>query len=525
MYRQTSPGQLSFENFYLPFGGKLSGENRWVKLAAMMPWEAFESSYAAQFSEGRGAPAKSFRMALGALIIKERLGVSDEETVEQVRENPYLQYFLGLSEYSDRAPFDASMMTHFRQRLSLEIVSQVNEAVVEAVLVPEAASVEATEAEATPPASSEVDASDNAADDAGPSSADDDPPNQGQLLLDATVAPADIHYPTDLHLLNQARASSERILDQLWATMRQPGQRKPRTYRQQARRNFLKVAKQRRPSRRQIRKAIGQQLRYLRRNLEQIRQVVAAGARFNVLAGFWYQRLLVIQEVYRQQWLMYHQRQHRVEHRIVSLAQPHVRPIVRGKAGTPVEFGAKLAVSCVQGFCFIDHLDWEAFNEALDLPRQVERYQDRFGVYPESVHADAIYRTRANRQWCKARGIRLSGPPLGRPAATAQPDLERQAQQDARIRNAIEGKFGQGKRRFSLNRVMAKLPHTAATAMAITVLVMNLERRLRPLFLFFASFRRCYAAKGACRLRVLSDVHWLVGRGDRWPCWQYRWLA
>lgn len=516
MYRQTSPGQLSFENFYLPFGGKLSGKNRWVKLAAMIPWETFESSYATQFSEERGAPAKSFRMALGALIIKERLGVSDDETVEQVRENPYLQYFLGLSEYSDRAPFDGSMMTHFRQRLSLELVSQVNEAVVQAVLVPEASPGESTEAEAAPPTPTEpVDPSDNADADSGPPSADDDPPNRGQLLLDATVAPADIHYPTDLHLLNQARASSERILDQLWATIRQPGQRKPRTYRQQARRNFLKVAKQRRPSRRQIRKAIGQQLRYLRRNLEQIRQVVADGAQFEVLAGFWYQRLLVIQEVYRQQWLMYQQRHHRVEHRIVSLAQPHVRPIVRGKAGTPVEFGAKLAVSCVQGFCFIDHLDWEAFNEALDLPQQVERHKDRFGVYPESVHADQIYRTRANRQWCKARGIRLSGPPLGRPAATAKPDLERQAQQDARIRNAIEGKFGQGKRRFSLNRVMAKLPHTAATAMAITILVMNLERRLRPLVLFFVRLTYRYPIKAIARLRSLSSARWWAAMGDR----------
>jgi IS5 family transposase len=283
MYRQSSPGQLSFETFYLPFGGKLSGKNRWVKLAAMIPWDAFESNYAAQFSEERGAPAKSFRMALGALIIKERLGVSDGETIEQVRENPYLQYFLGLSEYSDRAPFDASMMTHFRQRLSLELVNQVNEAVVQAVLVTEAVPPEATDDEAAPPPPPEtVDLSDNA----DPPLEDDDPPKRGQLLLDATVAPADIHYPTDLHLLNAARASSERILDQLWATIRQPGQRKPRTYRQQARRNFLKVAKQRRPSRRQIRKAIGQQLRYLRRNLEQIRQVVADGAALRCWLAF-----------------------------------------------------------------------------------------------------------------------------------------------------------------------------------------------------------------------------------------------
>ncbi|MEA5464815.1 transposase, partial [Leptothoe sp. PORK10 BA2] len=88
MYRHSSPGQLSFENFYLPFGGKLSSENRWIKLAEMVPWDDFESVYAQQFSQDEGAPAKSFRMALGALIIKERLGISDRETIEQIRENP-----------------------------------------------------------------------------------------------------------------------------------------------------------------------------------------------------------------------------------------------------------------------------------------------------------------------------------------------------------------------------------------------------------------------------------------------------
>ena len=117
MYRSSSPDQLSFENFYLPFGGKLSGENRWVKLSALIPWEEIESHYAEQFSDGVGAPGKSLRMALGALIIKEKLGLSDRETVEQIRENPYLQYFMGLSGYQQEAPFDASMMTLFRKRL------------------------------------------------------------------------------------------------------------------------------------------------------------------------------------------------------------------------------------------------------------------------------------------------------------------------------------------------------------------------------------------------------------------------
>ncbi len=130
MYRQSPTGQLSFENFYLPFGGKLSGENRWVRLAELVPWEQFENEYAAQFSQGQGAPAKPFRMALGALIIKEKLGTSDEETVEQIRENPCLQYFLCLSEYRDKAPFEASMMVHFRKRLNLETVGRINERIV-----------------------------------------------------------------------------------------------------------------------------------------------------------------------------------------------------------------------------------------------------------------------------------------------------------------------------------------------------------------------------------------------------------
>lgn len=130
MYRRSTPGQLSFENFYLPFGGKLSGENRWVKLAQLIPWEEFEAQYAEQLSQDMGAPAKSFRMALEALIIKERLGTSDIETVEQIRENPYLQYFLGLPEYSDKAPFEASMLVHFRKRLHLELIGQINETIV-----------------------------------------------------------------------------------------------------------------------------------------------------------------------------------------------------------------------------------------------------------------------------------------------------------------------------------------------------------------------------------------------------------
>lgn len=237
--------------------------------------------------------------------------------------------------------------------------------------------------------------------------------------------------------------------------------------------------------RKALRKAVGQQLRYVRRNLAHIDSLIAAGATLAQLDKQQYRKLLIISELFRQQQWMYQHRQHRIDNRIVSLAQPHVRPIVRGKAGTPVEFGAKIAISCVDGYVFLDHQDWDNFNESTDLPEQIERFKRRFGQYPASVHADQIYRTQANRKYCRERGIRLSGKPLGRPKASEQGHLQKQVEADAAVRNQVEGKFGVGKRRFSLGRVMAKLAPTAETTIAVTFLVMNLEQLLRQLLFVF----------------------------------------
>jgi hypothetical protein len=470
MYRKTPEGQLAFEDFYLPFGGKLSGDNRWVRLAGLIPWDLAESFYSEQFSPNpQGPSAKPARLALGALIIKERLGVSDEEAVEQIRENPYLQYFLGFHEFRDQAPFDPSMYVHFRKRFSLEQLGQINEAIVKA---------EQTTEQANEPSGPDDD------DDTNSNTPSDG--NRGKLLIDATCAPADIRYPTDLSLVNEAREKSEQIIDTLFEPLKGSCP-KPRTYRQKARRLFVAYTKNRKRSARQRRKALGQQLRFLGRNLKTIVQL-AEQAPLTHLDRRQYRNLLVIQELYRQQQWMFENRCHRISGRIVSLSQPHVRPIVRGKASAPVEFGAKLSASVVDGAVFLDRLDWDPYNESGDLVAQVEAYKQRFGCYPESVHCDTIYRTRENRKFCKEHNIRMSGPALGRPPKqTAENtrelrDRKQQRRQDEIDRIPIEGKFGQGKRRFSLDRIMAKLPETSETVMATIFIVMNLERWLKKLF-------------------------------------------
>jgi len=486
MYRRAPTEQLSFENFYLPFGGKLSGENRWIRLAELVPWETFEGEYAEQFSQGQGAPAKTFRIALGALIIKEKIGTSDEETVEQIRENPYLQYFLGLSEYSDKAPFEASMMVHFRKRFNLEFVGRINKRIVKPPKESEQKEIE--EKQDKKEEKLEEDKVEKEQKEEQKEEKKTEIENQGKLLLDATVVPADIRYPTDIKLLNEAREQTEIAIDALYKQVKEQLPKKPRTYRREARTTYLQIAKQRKPNRKKIRKALRQQLGYVRRNLAHIDTLIAAGAMLSELKKSLYRNLLVISEVYRQQQLMYEQSCNRIDDRIVSITQPHVRPIVRGKSGTPVEFGAKLSVSCVDGLAFLDHLSWDNFNESGDLEHQVELFKSRFGHYPESVYVDQIYRTRSNRAYCRNLGIRITAPPLGRPVPDDLAAIRKQTLEDAKVRNQIEGKFGQAKRRFSLDRVMTKLANTSETAIAITFLVMNLEALLKQLAVLFFSW-------------------------------------
>ena len=267
----------------------------------------------------------------------------------------------------------------------------------------------------------------------------------------------------------------------------------------------MKVAKKRRLSRKERTEAIAKQLQYIKRNLFHIEKLINSGADLSSLNPSQYKILLVVTEVYRQQLWMYENESNRIDDRIVSITQPHIRPIVRGKAGKPVEFGAKLSVSCFDEYVFLDHLSWDNFNESGDLKDQIEEYKNFIGYYPDSVHVDKIYRTRANRAWCKERGIRLSGSPLGRKPKNISKEAKKQAQDDERFRNTIEGKFGQAKsgatllrfpqqrnahqdRRFSLNLVMTKLPTTSETSIAITFLVVNLSKLLRQFCSLFLSF-------------------------------------
>ena len=283
--------------------------------------------------------------------------------------------------------------------------------------------------------------------------------------------------------MNDAREKTERIIDELCA-MHHEGVAKPRMSRRTARKDFLAIGMKKNLSRKALRKGLRKQLSYLRRNLQYIGSL-SASVPLTVLSKRLYRDLLVIDELYRQQLEMYKTEKKSISNRIVSISQPHVRPIVRGKAAAKTEFGMKLSISVVDGISMPERMSWNAYNEGCDLVRDIERYRERYGHYPESVHADKIYRTLSNRMWCKERDIRLSGVPLGRPPKDVEKNRarRRQIREDEGIRNAVEGKFGQAKRRYGLGRVMARLAESSLSVVSITFLVMNLDRLLAAPFL------------------------------------------
>ena len=195
---------------------------------------------------------------------------------------------------------------------------------------------------------------------------------------------------------------------------------------------------------------------------------------------------MVLKKLHQQQQYMHENKVHSVENRIVSIAQLYVRPIVRGKAKTPTEFGAKLSISLIDSHVFLDKLEWDNYNEGQNLNQSVKRYHERTGYYPLSVHVDAIYRNRENLSFCKAHGIRLSGPKLGRPPKVASAKDKKLARQDARDRIPVEGALGVGKRRYNLGLIMTRLQETSESVIAMQFLVMNLAHRLRFIFAIFS---------------------------------------
>ena len=481
MYKRHD-GQISMLESPEMFGSlPLDPDNEWIKLSKLVPWREFDLKYADKFKSKKGQRAIDSRMALGALLIKPAYkAMSDEDITREIAMNPYLQYFLGLREYRYECPFDPSMMTRFRQRITAEMLSWVNDRIIGR--------------------KAEDEKHDNEDDSDGNGQNDENKEsegtptedNEGTLILDATCAPQNIRFPTDASLLNEAREKAEDIIDSLHEMGLSKG-KKPRTYREKAHRKYNSFSKNRKKTVKLIRKTVKQQLGYLSRDLGIIDDYERRHPGCLEKLSARQQKLLqVIRVLYSQQEYMYRTGTHKVPDRIVSVTQDWVRPIVRGKQTADVEFGAKVEMSVVDGFLRIEDLRWDAYNESTTLQNSVESYRKAYGHYPARVLADTIFRTRENLKYCKKLGIHLNGPKLGKPFADPEEAKRHKKLEwlESGERGEIERNFGVGKRRYSLDCIVTKLKETSEVMIHSIVLFMNLRKKLRLLLRSFFSWLR-----------------------------------
>ncbi|HAA22382.1 MAG TPA: IS5 family transposase, partial [Cytophagales bacterium] len=373
------PNQLSIAGFETGFSHDLDPNNRWVKLSALIPWDEVVSLYDHSISKDKGRPNLNGRVAVGSLIIQWLEGFTDRQLVQHIGENLYMQYFLGYTGFTPGPPFDPSLLVELRKRLDMEKVIAINEAVLRKHGVLKAQQTRL------------------------PEEFEEEVAKKGRVLYDATVCPQDIAYPTDLNLLNEARLITEKVIDELYIPL--SDERKPRTYRKLARKDYLNLAKKKRKGKKALRKGIKKQLGYLQRNLSTIdtlaEQNYAGQLPINLLGKRLYRKLLVSSSVYQQQQEMINNNTRSVADRIVSISQPHVRPVKRGKAAADTEFGAKINVSLADGFAFLDQLSWDAFHEGNQLISYLTQYYQSRGHYPSEVLADKLYCTRENRNTLK----------------------------------------------------------------------------------------------------------------------------
>ena len=434
-FSEADVNQLEIFEKSLPFGGKLNHNNRWICLAELINWRELESIYAKTFATV-GRPGVRARFVLGSLIIKHKLDCSDEEVTEQISENPYMQYFIGLPRFQYQVPYDSSTLTNVRKRLGEDefdaFEQQLIDTLVEKKLI-----------------------------------------RPKGMLTDATVFQSEITFPTDCGLLNKARQFCVKHIRRLSKTVG----RKVRTYRRVAQKAYVTFSKKRRKTHKEVRQMQKTLLQYVRRNMGQLskltQEVKEQGQGFS---RQFVEMFETVKEIYSQQKKMYEANKKSIEDRILSLHKPYIRPIKRGKDGKGTEFGAKVSLTHVDGYMFADHVSFDNYHEGTKLTNSIELFERRFAKKPSYVSADQSFGSKENRDYLKECDIRFAVKPLGKPKKDNAAEKEKRwCKTKLNERNHIEGAIGNSKTKYSLGLVRAKTDKTEHSWIRFALMSRNIS--------------------------------------------------
>jgi len=397
---------------------------RWLQFLASplgqlhqaIPFEQLAATFPASSPLGR--PSRlDVRGGIALQILKAYLGLSDEKLLDRLNTDWALQYFCGISLPPGAMIRDKDLVGRWRRYLAQHIDYEQFQSKLVQHWEPFMQ-------------------------------------NTQVLLMDATCYESHLRHPTDVKLLWECCEWLWTLIDQYCALAKLP---KVRRKQEKLRLAYLEYQKRRRKTHRQERGIRRRLLYFLKKGLRSWDQLVFSLR--PVLRQRDFERLQTVRKVYEQQKQRYDDPETPIKNRIVSLAKPYIRPIIRGKETKSCEFGAKVHVWQVDGVSLVEHLDFEAFNESTRLSKTLQKHCDLFGS-AHQVGADQIYATNANRKHCSSHKISTSfvrkGPKPKEPTPT---DQMRIILSKARA-TAMEGSFGNDKQHYGLDKILARTQAT-----------------------------------------------------------------
>ncbi len=250
----------------------------------------------------------------------------------------------------------------------------------------------------------------------------------------------------------------------------------PRMYKREAKKLWTACSRHPKRQRSSVYKQVKIQSQNIRRDPRFINEFIDAGATLNNKQAT---RLGVIRILFDYQWHMYANKMYHVEDRIVSLQQPYMLPIQRGKANAKVEFGGKVDFLLSEGIIALERFDFSAFTESVDFKETLDRYYELYGQYPDKVLADTLYRNGKNMKLCKDLGIKIFGLRLGAKPKHASAEQRLKDTDAGKRRGAIERRFAFLKGSVGLDLANSRIAESLAVKINQAVVLSNVLTLLR----------------------------------------------
>jgi hypothetical protein len=438
MYTKDDEHQYSFKNdwFMVP---EVDKEHELIKIADAVDWPSLTERLAKFYCADNGRPTKPSRAKVGLLMLKHLNGLSDEAVVDMLKRDLYAQYLCNVSLKEAQKFINSSTLTYFRKQIGADGVKLIEQEVLN--LLKKAKVVRGR-----------------------------------RLVVDTTVMPVNVAYPTDVNLLEKVRRKAVECLNEA----KKFGAKTYRTYQRTARRVVITYQKIRKHTIQSRRKAQKKLLQFAGRNVEQLRDAVktakkrstsAVGENKDQFIKKTADFLQTAKTILEQQRDVYHNK--KVAERIVSIHKPHVRPMVRGKYPVEVEFGPKMLLN-LQGDClFLEDIQFNNVSDTQLLEKSVKSYQERFGHLPTQLAADRGFWSRANHQLAEELGIKkIAIENKGKSSyLKGKPFKERLR----RLRCKIEAKISLVKRKHGLDRCLYGIQDGEELWARLGLMAMNLK--------------------------------------------------